>query len=569
MLCKKDIVENIIKKVIVVLVFGASFTLFATETVPTILNFRIENGQSSRVYFDSNTEIEAGTVTGFKITNKLILNITVISGKTYGHYFTVTTPFTFWDNNTIRYEGGSDLKNNGGKMLPKFDLHYIDNNIIEPSSPIDRYVTVTGAGSHNGTLGNEWTLSEACTNASSGMCVWIEKGDYGSGNFIIANNGTADAPIQFIGYKDVPGDNPTLPFVPTTSFSAAEMPYIHTTSTSGNGLDISYKEYIIISNIQVEGYYYTIKTDNSNYTILDNVYARGGFGVIYGNANSYGTNQRIINSYASNATGWGIVTSGRGHLIEDCYISSNYNVGMDYQISVNGNNIADSGQHIIRGNTIYHSPLESDHRGHGITLYGMKPHSWSLVENCTVTNIRQCLEARRNLVNDCTWRNIDIISDGYKGNIAINISSARRNVFDNIRMEDGEVAITFYVANISNDPHAVDKGRDNLIKNCIFKGGSTIIRIDEDMEGLGRTLYGNIIKDCTFSDFRWVFQTLSNDPVGPGNIIKQSSIEETPLLDYEYTKPGPHNFTFENSNFWKSFRTPSGDGNTAVNPRSN
>jgi len=569
MLYKKIIVGEVLKRAIVVFLFGASFNLFAIESDPALLNFRIERGQPSRVYFDSNTDIAGSTATGFKITNKLILKITIISGKTNGHYFTVASPFTFWDNNTIRYEGGSNLMSDGSKMLPKFDLHYIDNNIVEPSSPIDRYVTVAGAGSHNGTLGNEWTLSEACANARSGMCVWIEKGDYGSGNFIIVNNGTADAPIQFIGYKDVPGDNPTLPFVPTTSFSAAEMPYIHTTSNKGNGFDISYKEYIIISNIQVEGYYYTIKNDNSNYTILDNVYARGGHGVIYGLANSSGTNQRVINSYASNATGWGIVLAGERHLVEGCYISSNYNVGMDYSISMNGAKMTNSGGHIVRNNDIYHSVLEKSHRGHGITLYGMKPHSWSLVENCKVTNIRQCLEARRNLVNDCTWRNIDIISDGYEGNIAINISSARRNVFDNIRMNDGEVAITFYVANISNDPHAVDKGRDNLIKNCIFKGGSTIIRIDEDMEGLGRTLYGNIVKDCTFSDFRWVFQTLSNDPVGPGNIVKQSSIEETPLLEYEYTKSGPHNFTFENSNFWKSFGTPSGDGNTSVNPRSN
>lgn len=554
------------KKIIFLLILGFSFNLFSMKSYPELLNFRIENGHSSRVYFDSNIEIVANNFIGFTISNKNILTVTINKGSTYGHYFTVSNSFDFWNNNTIRYEGGSDFRDERSNILLNFDLHFIKNKILEPSSSIFRFVTVSGAGIHNGTVGNEWTLSEACKNATSGMCVWIEKGDYGSDNFIVANNGTINSPIKFIGYKNSPGDKPVLSFVPTTVFSASDMPYIHSISSVGIGLDIAYNEYVIIRNIQVEGYYYTIKSDNSNYTVLDNVYARGGHGVIYGLGNSSGTNQRVINSYVSNASGWGIVLAGERHLVEGCYVSSNYNVGMDYSISINGAKMINSGGHIVRNNEIYHSVLEKSHRGHGITLYGIKPHSWSLVENCTITNIRQCLEARRNLVNDCTWRNIDIISDGYNGNIAINISSARRNVFDNIRMVDGEIAIRFFVAKLKDDPNAKDKGRENIIKNSSFKGGDKIIVIDEDNEGIRRTLYNNIIVNCTFHDFRWGFETMSSDSVGTGNVIKKSIILDTPLLDYEYALPGPHNFTFESTNFWNSFKVPAGSDNKSVKP---
>lgn len=40
------------------------------------------------------------------------------------------------------------------------------------------YVTVSGAGSHNGSLGNEWTLLEACNNVTAGNIVEVASGTY-------------------------------------------------------------------------------------------------------------------------------------------------------------------------------------------------------------------------------------------------------------------------------------------------------------------------------------------------------------------------------------------------------
>ncbi len=519
---------------------------------PVISNFIIKNGHPSRVYFDSDEEITGNNARGFVISGKNISGISINSGRISGHYFTVSKAFTFWDNNTIRYEGGSDLRDAQSNPIDDFDLQYIDNKLNEPSASTQRYVTVKGSGTHDGTTGNEWTLSEACLNATSGMTVNIEKGNYGKGNFVVRNNGTVNAPIKFIGYKDAVGDHPTLPFVNTTVFKGSEMPYIKSGSNSGIGFDIGNKNYIIVRNIQVEGYDYTIRTAGSNYTILDNVYARGGHGVIYGLSGSTGINQRVINSYVSNATGWGIVTSGRGHLIEDCYISSNYNVGMDYQISIQGNNIANSGHHIIRGNTIYHSPLESNHRGHGITLYGIKPHKFSLVENCSITNIRQGLESRRHNVSDCVWRNIDVNSDGYNGNGAILISGAERCVYDNIRMNDGEFAILFYSAGVSNDSGVTHKGKDNIIKNCVFNTSTYAIKVDKDPDGTNLTLSGNKIINCTFNDIGTFFNNDSTDPDGGGNEIINSIINDVPN---EERLSNPQIFTFKNSNHWNWWGT--------------
>lgn len=75
----------------------------------------------------------------------------------------------------------------------------------QPSYVATHYATVTGAGSHNGSLGNEWTLLEAMQRAVAGNRVRVAGGDYvGPANgdrwnpsFSPSNNGTASNPIVF------------------------------------------------------------------------------------------------------------------------------------------------------------------------------------------------------------------------------------------------------------------------------------------------------------------------------------------------------------------------------------
>lgn len=70
----------------------------------------------------------------------------------------------------------------------------------------ERYVTVTGAGAHDGSFGGEWTLAEALTNAVAGDRCNVLKGAYSSGADSVTNAGTTQAAIIFRGYNSVIGD---------------------------------------------------------------------------------------------------------------------------------------------------------------------------------------------------------------------------------------------------------------------------------------------------------------------------------------------------------------------------
>lgn len=545
---------------------------------PIINNFTVLDGTPDRIYFDSTEVIIATNVTGFYVSANTITSVTIAAGLLTGHYFTITSAFNFWDNNLIRYDGGSDFEDSQSNAMNPFDLQYIDNTINEPVSTGNLYVSVSGGGDGTST-GSPYTIQQGFANATAGDTVWIEKGNYGNIQLTSTNDGTVGAPIKYIGYKTTPGDSPSLPFVPETQFDQTEMPLIEgpssTNQHASSGININSNSYIILRNLQVEGFGSCYKIDGTEYAVLDNIYGRGAHAIIYGLSNGQGKQQRVINSYVSNATGWGIVIAGSMSLTEDCYVSSNYNVGMDYQISINGGNpfYNSTNEHIVRNCDIYHSPLESNHRGHGITLYGIKPHNGSLVENCSVINCRQVLEARRDGVVDCVFRNIDILGDGYNGLVGINISSARNCIFDDIRMVNGETAILYYVALLSNDANAVDKGRDNIVKNSTFTGTSEAVRIDGDPEpGLNRTLFDNLHVNNTFSGFRWAFETTSTTDVGgTGNHIQNCIYNDIAELDYAYGPIGPHNFDFAYTNFWDFWGnngTPeTGTANLSIDPQ--
>ena len=72
-----------------------------SSSTPILTNFSIDDYQKSRVYFDASADITGMTTTGFVISGKTISSVT-IDGDGLGGYFTVSSPFTFWDNNTIQ-----------------------------------------------------------------------------------------------------------------------------------------------------------------------------------------------------------------------------------------------------------------------------------------------------------------------------------------------------------------------------------------------------------------------------------------------------------------------------------
>jgi len=125
-------------------------------------------------------------------------------------YSDTTSPYTYTWNNVA--QGSYSLTAKA----------YDNLNAVTTSSPIsivvnagggggaDKYVTVTGAGAHNGTPGNEWTIYEAATNAVAGDTVHLVKGLYSITNRLsFSNNGTSSSPIVFIGEFDTGYDPET------------------------------------------------------------------------------------------------------------------------------------------------------------------------------------------------------------------------------------------------------------------------------------------------------------------------------------------------------------------------
>ena len=148
-----------------------SLTIFVAHAddkiPPTLTNFRVENSNKNRVYFDSNELITGSTTFGFTISGKTISGLYISNGSLSGHYFTVSSAFTFWDNNTIRYEGvlkgtPSNLVDVDNNALADFTLTYIQNDITEPIASTNRYVTTSATGSGDGTSeAKAWTLNQA------------------------------------------------------------------------------------------------------------------------------------------------------------------------------------------------------------------------------------------------------------------------------------------------------------------------------------------------------------------------------------------------------------------------
>ena len=70
----------------------------------------------------------------------------------------------------------------------------------------ERYVSVAGAGAHNGSVGGEWTLAEAFAGAATGDRVNILSGNYSSGAVTLSAAGTAVSNITYRGYASSIGD---------------------------------------------------------------------------------------------------------------------------------------------------------------------------------------------------------------------------------------------------------------------------------------------------------------------------------------------------------------------------
>ncbi|MCK0131204.1 T9SS type A sorting domain-containing protein [Flavobacteriaceae bacterium F08102] len=601
-----------------------------TNTPPIIFNFRIESTQADKVYFDSNVPLVGTSTAGFIINDKSISGINLVEGSTTGHYFSVNSEFSFWDNNTIRYEGGSDLASSDGIPLTEFTLSYIDNLLPEPDASQYRYVSATAKGGGDGlSEDSPWTFKEAVSKVQPGQTVWLKAGNYGNVQTQMNKKGTKNNPIKFIGYKNSIGDitenyykyqinNPYGGVPNTDNWSASEMPTL-TGSSVGYGnvaLWLFSCEYVIFRNIQMTNYAYGfranvkggVKASNNN-IIWDNFNAKNFGNLSNQNAsalametydvNTYpkkmvgNTNLRCINSNFLNNLMVAVQFFGDGSNLIENVKSYNDRTGQDrqdYHIVVNGNNNIVRKCHVENfNNTI------ENRSSHGITIRGSHrlDSDYNLIELCTSRNNQEGFAIRNygteyNVIKDCYAGNNVIpntTNDEYKGGFWI-WGGSNYNIIERCIAENVATGIGFKDNTEENvSPVNYEIGHDNIIRNSVFRNltfhGIQVWATSPDGSSGWKKgdLINNKIINCTFDNINNVnprlggFYRNGSATTSSGN-VKNLQIINCSITNVRNSMTHPtgvgysiDELTFSYTNFYNSWGIEPGEGNISVDPK--
>ena len=562
-----------LKRILVMLTMTLTMHVFAQTIPPVLKNFRILYNQPSRVYFDSSVPITASTTTGFTVSGKSLSSVTIASGSTTGHYFTVSSPFTYWDNNTIRCTGGSNMKNSGGVGVSEFTMTYIKNMITEPTGAGKiYYVSLTGNNSNDGlSEAKAWrTINKAASTAKAGDIVYIKSGNYGSENVVIYNSGTVSAPIKFIGYKYKIGDLNNIIYYKYGDgiLDGAKAPLMRGSSrSSGVGLLVSGKSNVIFRNIQIENYKYNIQGFSSPYNLLfDNmVLAKSGeHNVMLTHIG--GHHLRFTNTLSFNGINSAIMLAGDFNAILNSKTYANEpetTTAMDYHIYLYGkNNIIYNhyGQHV--GNL--------SHAGHGISLKsGGFPTEYNLIENCEMNNINGALEFRHSGVKYNVAKNFR--SDGGKGSIQsggiVFRDGASFNIVENSTVKNTTAgyygSITFL--DRSEDGGFGQRVEGNIVRNSVFiNPKETFIMLGETTSSSEKfDIVNNKIQNCVFYSGKNLFTRLTSG-TSSGNELVNCIISNVLAENKNTSASG---FLREYNNYYAGFTKPAGTNNISVDPK--
>ena len=499
----------------------------AQNTPPVLTNFRVENNQPSRIYFDSSMPISGTSTTGFTVSGKSISGVNVASNATSGHYFTISSPFNFWDNNTIRYEGGSNLKSGEGVSLNEMTLTYVENRISEPSGNGNTYYVSTGGSDSNNGLssGAAWkTITHAAKMAKAGDIVYIKAGNYGNENVVCSNSGTPTSPIKFIGYKSSPGDITSNYYNPATeNWSSSEMPTITGTSrTVGTAFTISGKSNIIVKNIQASTSLHGFWLYRHSNVFIENCNAKS-FGTDAGQAfaceglltgNNYNDiNTRFIGCVAKNACDNGMSHFGNHELIKNCTIyqdeGATTTLSMDYYLVFRGNHNMAVNNYVKRansgvGHTGYVGIKSGEDNGQRIGSV------YNLFANNKIYGIGRSLLARNSTTNFNVFKNNYVEGLGTKsgGGIAI-FGGVKGNIWEGNTIKNVKEFIQIW----GNSEDAWDTNKtmeNNIIRNNTFHNASELI-LGQNDDWISHTSFkfnNNKFYNNTFVNVERYFYTL-------------------------------------------------------------
>lgn len=589
-----------------------TITIVEVTGFPVLSNFNINDTNKDRVVFDASADITGMTTTGFVISNKTILSVT-IDGDGLGGYFTVSAAFDFWDNNTIRLGENSDTTNRQSAILYNFTLSYIVNNITEPTAAVNRYASITGGGLHDGTSeANAWTLQEAIGidfgnqgQAVAGETVWVKAGNYGNINLDCRVHGTSTSPIKYIGYKTIIGDISTNYYDYGVTFSNTEMPTL-TGNDSGTGILLQGTTYVIFKNIQVRDYAFGFNGSDqivNNHLVFERIngytFAAGAdSGACFMNwqikeGTGDSTEAFISSDYMkvidcvginSNMANYQLFGDGN-NLIKNCKSYADQDTAAsisDYHFAVNGHNCIITGCHAE--NKVFDNTANggtwSGLYTHGIQIRGSQRGSvygnnYNLIENCTSVSVLESLAIRNygcdyNVIKDCISKKNgsygDSVTNGWHSGGLVIWGGADYNIIERCSVLDQPYGIMFWDNDEENNYSGNEIGDNNIIRNCIIAGCNWTIAFQGETTPTSplrwtklynNTFYNNnfLLRDGPVDLTEFKFKNCIFKSIGSTSLNENSDILDTEI-------------TFESCDFHTNFGSwsPAGTGNISLDP---
>jgi hypothetical protein len=533
-------------------------------------NFRIEDSNPNRLYFDSLGDIDGMTTQGFTISGKTIAGVTINTGLWKNHYFTVTSDFNFWDNSYVRLGGGDGT-------VYDFYPAVITNNIPQPATTTERWVTTAGDNGNAGTSeGAAWaSLNYAMNNSPAGTLIHLRVGDYGDDPVTIASSsdsGTASAPIVVQGYKTTEGDLNGVTFYSygDGAFDTSAAPTLNGGDQTDSGIDANNVEYIILKNIQIENYLNGIDTGGttgSNNWVIDNVAIKecGAYGMTLNNGlnstNNVGGNVRVTNSVIYHGESGGLRIWGGNNLLDgvNVYADNDQVTGLyDYYIS-----LYDCYESIVQ-NCHVERGIGVDHTGHGIGIKSEDTawtgaNEYNLIYNNTIKGIKGGVEFRHTEVkHNYSVGNVFTDQAGNESGGVHFRDNCSYNISINDKFLDLNEGVRFYDQDTEQGDQSC--GNNNKVINGIFDGCSVGIASQASAGATGTLAStNNEFIHCTFKDVTTLVSQIAGRPFDNTNTF------ENCLFD-TVTNRGGGSFTFTNNLFYNGF-TAEGTGQLTTNPQ--
>lgn len=487
---------------------------------PIMTNFRVEDANKDRVYFDT----PLGSVDGINFSDFTISGKNIGAVNTTDNYFVVTVPFTYFDNNTIRKEGTDTTVYN-------FTMEYITNNIaITEGTVLVKYVDGSVGSSGDGnTEGTAYkTLAEGmAAMPSGGGKLWVKAFNYGAESIDVANSGSVSTPNIIEGYKTTIGDLDGVTYYNygDGALSGADAPLFDGGNRDGTKfLDFDYRSYWIVRNVQFQNYRNAIYGPRSTGIELNNCVGTdfglttANTGTAFSFADTQGLNAdyiRVKNSIFINATSSLITIHGTHPLVDNCkvycnealYLNDN-DATTDYYIRLNGSN------GIVR-NSLAHkdTPNGDGHAGHGIALKSLKPaavafaNEYNLIDGCEVINIRGSYQVRHDACKNNVFKNSVARANvanrkshaDYCFSAAIEMyAGGSYNTFENIKGYDLDAGIIWI--NSAEEDRDDNIQFNTTIKNCTFDTMKWWMYGRNAVVGTTSAPYNNVIDHCTITN---------------------------------------------------------------------